>query len=214
MKILKHQHLHELPLEDGYDSRPAPLGVREGKAWELKLTHARGLHEAVQHLREGDFDLILVNLSLQDQPGFDTFLQVCAQGPESPLVLLTGLDNQRLSLKPLIAGGPPAQGLRPPASLTQLVSPPEPADEVRRQTQEHYQAMVEAFDGLIYISSADYEVEFLNRRYLDLLGGDPLNQKCYRALHHLGDVCPWCVNDRVIKGETVRQEVFSPRDNR
>jgi hypothetical protein len=34
------------------------------------------------------------------------------------------------------------------------------------------------------------------------------------VLHNLDDVCPWCCNDRVFKGETVRWEVKSPKDQR
>jgi hypothetical protein len=74
--------------------------------------------------------------------------------------------------------------------------------------------MMEAFDGLIYISSGDYELEFLNQRFMARLGGNAVGQKCYRALHNLDRVCPWCACDRVLAGETVHRETLSPQDNR
>jgi signal transduction histidine kinase len=74
--------------------------------------------------------------------------------------------------------------------------------------------MVEAFDGLIYICSRDYRVEFMNQRFIERTGRDATGELCYKAIHNLDTVCPWCVNERVFKGETVRWEVLSPKDNR
>jgi PAS domain S-box-containing protein len=87
------------------------------------------------------------------------------------------------------------------------------SSEAWRDLWAQYEAMIEAFDGLIYICSQNYEVEFMNQRFIDRTGHYPLGQKCYQALHDRDDICPWCVNDRVFRGETVRWEVFSPKDN-
>jgi PAS domain S-box-containing protein len=86
--------------------------------------------------------------------------------------------------------------------------------EAWRDLWAQFEAMVEAFDGLLYICSATYEVEFMNQRFIQRTGHYPLGQKCYQALHNRDDICPWCVNERVFRGETVRWEVQSPKDNR
>ncbi|MEQ8172784.1 MAG: PAS domain S-box protein [Candidatus Eremiobacterota bacterium] len=78
---------------------------------------------------------------------------------------------------------------------------------------EKYRAIVEAFDGLIYICSQDYSVEFMNKHFIERTGRDAAGEKCYKALHNLDTVCPWCVNDKVFKGETVKWELVSPMDN-
>lgn len=83
-----------------------------------------------------------------------------------------------------------------------------------RDLWAQYEAMIEAFDGFLYICSENYEVEFMNQRFIERTGYYPLGQKCYQALHNLDHICPWCVNDRVFRGETVRWEVLSPKDNR
>ncbi len=83
-----------------------------------------------------------------------------------------------------------------------------------RDLWAQYEAIIEAFDGLIYICSENYEVEFMNQRFIERTGSYPLGQKCYKVLHELGHVCPWCVNDRVFKGEKVTWEVQSPKDHR
>ncbi len=83
-----------------------------------------------------------------------------------------------------------------------------------RDLWAQYDAIIEAFDGYIYICSQSFEVEFMNQRFIERTGYYPLGQKCYKALHDREEVCPWCVNERVFRGETVRWEVLSPKDNR
>jgi two-component system sensor histidine kinase UhpB len=79
---------------------------------------------------------------------------------------------------------------------------------------ERCRAMMEAFEGLIYVCSQDFRIEFMNERAIRRIGYDGTGQLCYRALHDLDSVCPWCVNERVFRGETVRWEVRSPKDGR
>lgn len=87
-------------------------------------------------------------------------------------------------------------------------------EEVEQESQTTCRAMLEAFDGLVYVCSPDYEVEFMNERFIRRTGHNPVGEKCYQALHDREEICPWCVNERVQRGETVRWEVQSPKDNR
>jgi PAS domain S-box-containing protein len=88
------------------------------------------------------------------------------------------------------------------------------AEEALKEREAQYRAIVEAFDGLIYICSRDYKVEFMNRPFIERTGYDGTGELCYKAIHDLDSICPWCVNERVFQGETVRWEVLSPKDNR
>jgi PAS domain S-box-containing protein len=88
------------------------------------------------------------------------------------------------------------------------------SSEAWRELWAQYEAIIEAFDGFIYICSQNYEVEFMNQQFIERTGSYPLGQKCYQVLHDRDEVCPWCVNDRVFLGETVRWEVLSTKDHR
>jgi PAS domain S-box-containing protein len=77
-----------------------------------------------------------------------------------------------------------------------------------------YRAMVEAFEGLVYISGEDLRIEYMNRRFIERKGYDGTGGICYRVIYGRESVCPWCVKDRVFKGDTVRWEIRSPLDNR
>ena len=75
-------------------------------------------------------------------------------------------------------------------------------------------AMITAFDGLIYVCSRDFRIEFMNTRLAERTGYDGTGELCYKVLHGRDGVCPWCVNDRVFNGETVRWEIQSPKDDK
>jgi len=81
-------------------------------------------------------------------------------------------------------------------------------------SQAKYEAIVGAFEGFIYICSSDYKVEFMNKRLIERTGRNAVGENCHEAMHDMDHVCPWCVNERVFRGETVRWEVRSPKDNR
>jgi PAS domain S-box-containing protein len=88
------------------------------------------------------------------------------------------------------------------------------AEDSIRESRAKYQAIVDSFDGLIYICSQDYRIEFMNRKLIERTGREAVGEYCYKVMHDRDSVCPWCVNDRVFKGETVHWEMFSPKDNR
>lgn len=87
-------------------------------------------------------------------------------------------------------------------------------EEALKRGENHYRAIIEAFDGLIYICSPDYRIEFMNERLIRRTGRDATGESCYKALHDLESICPWCMNERVARGETARWEVQSPLDKR
>lgn len=88
------------------------------------------------------------------------------------------------------------------------------ADYALRKSEEHYRAMLEAFNGRMYICSPDFRIEFQNEAMKQHLGRDAAGEFCYQAIHGRDAVCPWCVNDRVFAGEAVSYIKQSHRDNR
>jgi PAS domain-containing protein len=77
-----------------------------------------------------------------------------------------------------------------------------------------YKAIIDAFDGMIYICSASCEIEFVNLHLAEMLGYSPLGQKCYKAFYNLDHPCPRCYKEKVLRGETIRQQSFNPQNNR
>ena len=81
--------IHEILSEAGEDSPGSP---------EFDLVHADRLSTGLAYLEECDIDVILLDLSLPDSQGLDTFNEVYAQAPEMPIVVLTGLDDETLAI--------------------------------------------------------------------------------------------------------------------
>ena len=64
----------------------------------FQVTHVDRLHEALQRLTAGRFDAVLLDLSLPDSQGLDTFTTLHAQALAMPVVVLTGLDDKALAV--------------------------------------------------------------------------------------------------------------------
>ena len=117
------------------------------------------------------------------------------------------LRHLALPVKALSAGyiqpsHPPAGGGRRPPS------------EFENACDLQLSAIIQAFDGFVYTCTQEYRLTFMNQRLIEYTGYDGTGQHCYRVLHNLDDICPWCRNDRVFKGETVHREIKSPKDQR
>jgi PAS domain S-box-containing protein len=78
----------------------------------------------------------------------------------------------------------------------------------------HLNAILKAFDGLIYVCSQDFQIEYMNAQLIERTGYDATGELCFKVLHGRDTICPWCVNERVFNGETVRWEIQSPKDDK
>lgn len=74
--------------------------------WEvsLELIHAETLAIGMQHCATGRIDLILLDLSLPDSHGLETFLVMHAEAGDIPIVVLTGDTNETLGINAVGAG--------------------------------------------------------------------------------------------------------------
>jgi PAS domain S-box-containing protein len=70
----------------------------------FQITHVERLMEALHQLATERFDAVLLDLSLPDSQGLDTFTTLHARTPAMPVVVLTGLDDQALAVGAVKAG--------------------------------------------------------------------------------------------------------------
>ena len=57
------------------------------------------LSSGLELLTKGGVDVVLLDLSLPDSKGFDTFSKVHTHAKELPVIILTGLDDEELAMK-------------------------------------------------------------------------------------------------------------------
>jgi phosphoserine phosphatase RsbU/P len=70
----------------------------------FELVFADRLAQAYQALAQGDVDLVLLDLSLPDSQGLETFARVAERAPGLPVVVLSGLDDQELAIRAVREG--------------------------------------------------------------------------------------------------------------
>ncbi|MUL38593.1 PAS domain S-box protein [Gloeocapsopsis dulcis] len=86
------------------DARLVRKLLAEATISKCRLTHVERLSEALQHLKEDNFDVILLDLSLPGGHELDNVIQLHAIAPNVPLVVLTGFDDEALAIRSVREG--------------------------------------------------------------------------------------------------------------
>ncbi len=71
---------------------------------DLSVSVVQSLHESVDHLKSNYIDAILLDLSLPDSAGLETVRQVRSACPDIPIVVLTGIDDEKTGLEAVRIG--------------------------------------------------------------------------------------------------------------
>jgi DNA-binding NarL/FixJ family response regulator len=70
----------------------------------VELVHAESLADGIERLADGGIDAVLLDLSLPDSYGTDTFPSLHARFPRTPIVVLTSLEDQEYASQLVISG--------------------------------------------------------------------------------------------------------------
>src|ERR1700730_15253895 len=66
---------------------------------QFNLHTAGDAAKGIERLKDGGIQLILLDLSLPDSDGLETFIRVMESAPEIPLVVLSGLNDVELAVE-------------------------------------------------------------------------------------------------------------------
>lgn len=86
------------------DARLLEELLKDSGSLETKVTHVRSMREAEESLSTGRTDIILLDLGLPDAQGLGALQRIHSAAPRTPLVVLTGLDDETLANQALQAG--------------------------------------------------------------------------------------------------------------
>ncbi|MDJ0576704.1 MAG: response regulator, partial [Xenococcaceae cyanobacterium MO_234.B1] len=79
--------------------------LRSACLWAVTLTSASTLTEGIAVLQEErEIDVVLLDLSLPDEYGLETFRQLHSRFPILPIVVLTGNSDERVAMEALSEG--------------------------------------------------------------------------------------------------------------
>lgn len=86
--------------------------------------------------------------------------------------------------------------------------------EALKKSEVKYRNILESMRDSAFITNSDYRVEYMNSEMNRRVGRDLTGECCYQALYNISEICPWCVAQKVFKGETVEYELRNPANNR
>jgi DNA-binding response OmpR family regulator len=107
-----------LVVDDDESVRESLKKVLEGAGYEVVLA-AGGLEAAVR-FEPGQFDLLLLDLVLPNQSGWDVFERLTRRRPLVPVIIITGLPNQRITASMAGAGALFEKPIEPAALLERI----------------------------------------------------------------------------------------------
>lgn len=102
---MKNNTIRVLLIEDDLvDAQLLKRTLAKATSVRFVQTHVDRLSEALKLLDSERFEVILLDLSLPDSSGLETFTDLRSQSPDIPIVVLTGLDDETLALEAVQRG--------------------------------------------------------------------------------------------------------------
>ena len=69
----------------------------EIRDFQKDIVHVDALAHAIQNLQTKNFDVVLLDLSLPDSYGIDSFFRISQHSPQTPVLILSGLNDTRFA---------------------------------------------------------------------------------------------------------------------
>ena len=97
--------LRVLLIEDNpLDARLIQIMIAEAGAGQFELERVERVTEGLERLKQGDIGLVLVDLSLPDSHGIETFETVHSAFPKTPIIVMSGMDDQAVAVRAVHEG--------------------------------------------------------------------------------------------------------------
>jgi PAS domain S-box-containing protein len=90
--------------DDPDDAQLLRLALHRAGGAQFQLETAKNLNEGLARLAQGGIEIVLLDLTLPESSGLDTFKAVQAQAHDVPIIILSGLDDETLARNAVHAG--------------------------------------------------------------------------------------------------------------
>lgn len=141
----------------------------------FNLLNAYNLEDGLKILAKEDIDILLLDLNLPDSYGIDTFNKMNQNSPNIPIVILTGLVDEKLAIE---AVGDGAQDYLVKGQIDGhlLVKSIKYAMERKkielklRESEEKYRLMVEKANSGVFLMNSKNKLTYVNQSIAKMLG--------------------------------------------
>lgn len=175
------------------DARLVREMLRDEDLSGTSITHTSRLSDALDALRKGGFHVVLLDLSLPDSTGIETFERAHREARTAPIVVLTGLADRAVATRAvrdgaqdyLVKGEVDGRALH--QSLRHAVAR-QAADLALRASEERFRQLVENIkEAFVVVDLPSRRVQYVSRVWEDLWGR-PLSVAFSGSAHWLEDV--------------------------
>jgi Flp pilus assembly CpaE family ATPase len=102
---MQNQHIRVLLIEDNIISARLEEGMlAHADARTFEVQRAETLLEALDLLARVEFDIAILDLTLPDSQGLETFLTIHRHAPGLPVIVVTGIDDESVALNAVRQG--------------------------------------------------------------------------------------------------------------
>lgn len=160
------------------DARLVEAGLKDGLDVDFELLRVARLEEGARTLGERTVDLVLLDLNLPDASGLDTIQGIQSVGSDSPVVVLTGLDDEETALRALRHGVQDylAKDRMSPDTLRRVVRYSLERHrtarqlDVARRTSSRLTAILEATPDFVAMTDPEGHIQWINGPGKELVG--------------------------------------------
>jgi two-component system cell cycle sensor histidine kinase/response regulator CckA len=153
--------------DDPTDSFLLQETLAAAKLVPFQVTQVTRLSSALQHLAAEHWDVVLLDLSLPDSLGLETFATLHTQAPGVPIVVLTGLDDETVAVDAvqegaqdyLVKGQVDGNGL---VRAMRYAFERQRAEEALRQQRDWFEATLASIGAAVIATDAQGLVTFIN----------------------------------------------------
>lgn len=164
------------------DARLVDTYLRRAETPRFSLERVDRLSKGLERLQQGGIDVVLLDLTLPDSQGIDTFETAVAEAPDVPIIVMTGIDDSGLALKAVRDGAQDYLVKRQVdthllvRSIRYAIERKHFEEQVRVSEERYALAVDGAHDGVWDWDLSTDEIYF-STRWKSLLGyqGDELN---------------------------------------
>jgi PAS domain S-box-containing protein len=150
-------------------------------SFPVEVTHVTRLSEALQPLSRQAFEAVLLDLSLPDSQGISTYTRARALKPSLPIIVLTGLEDEKLAVRAVREGAQDylVKGALDGKTLARAIRyaiERKRAEEALRQREEFFRLISENVTDLIAVIDRQGRRLYNSPSYQNLLGEPELHQ--------------------------------------
>jgi len=199
--------LHILLVEDNQgDAELMRIILEDIADPQYLITHVQRLTAALDAIRRGHFDIVILDLGLPDSSGLATLQAVIERDPNLPIVVLTGTQDEQIAVDAVKFG---AQDFLIKGQIgSQLLIRVLRYAYERKQSETHLRnaelqvrTILDAIDNQILLMGTDHRIKWLNMKACEVAGlarEKIIGKFCFELWPRQTEMCAGCPVEKAI----------------